>query len=130
MGKLASLLNKVYATVRSGSELERALRLVAKNELSEQEFFKELLGADIYVLVQDVAQKKNIILVAELDGKRMIPVFSSVEKIKLFVKQKHRYTKIKGREFFSLIKDTEPVMLNPGDSCSKTFSVKEVAKLI
>jgi hypothetical protein len=130
MGKLTKMLQQVYTAWRYDSKLEGALRMAAKGRLTEQEFNDMLLSSEVYVLVQDVsANRKNIILVAELDGKRMIPVFSAVEKIKLFVKQKQRYTKIQGKEFFSLIKGTEPVVLNPGDSCSKTFSVEDVACL-
>jgi hypothetical protein len=130
MGKLADFLRWVYTTVRYGNELEKALSLAAKGRLKHNEFCKVLLSSDVYVLVQDAAENpQKVILVAEVDGKRIIPIFSSVERINKFIKQKQQYTKITVKEFFVLIKDTEPVVLNPGNTYSKTFSVKEVAGL-
>lgn len=130
MGKLINWIEQIYTKAIYGNKLEHYIKLAAKNKLPCEKLYETLLYSDVYVLVQDVtAHKKNIILVAEHEGKRMIPVFSTPEKIKLFIKQKQQYIKIQGKEFFSLIKNTEPVVLNLGDTWSYALSIEEVARI-
>lgn len=118
--------------------LEQCLISAADHPSSRPRFYEELAKSDIFVITKSPVEIKNGIIEANttisirnviLDGKRYIPIFTSVLRLQKFINEPESYIGINSLDFFNLTKGAD-VMLNPGSDYGKSFLVSEIASIL
>lgn len=122
------------------NRLEALLMQAAKEPGAEPEFLRELMSADLYVLVVpkqnqtgrftaepgDTIQIKGI----TIKDRQVIPVFTSELRLREYIREQEIQAKLNGNALFSMIaQQQDGILLNPASSYGKEFTYEEVVSL-
>jgi hypothetical protein len=122
------------------NNLERLLIAAATDPASRPRFYQELLKSEIYAVqfgaasqqksttqfkTGDTVQLRNL----KINGKTYIPIFSSLQRLREFIKEEVNYISMNARDFFTLVGGSE-VILNPGAEYGKEFTGPEIESMI
>lgn len=121
--------------------LEEYLILEANDVLKRPELYKELMNSYIYLLgkfndkhngsgyyIAKEGEKIEIRLL-EVQGKMMIPIFSSLQRLSEFIKEEEKYLFIGFKELVDNVTDMD-VIMNPSSQYSKMFTVDEIKNIL
>ena len=122
------------------NRLEALLMQAAVKASLRPEFYKELLTADLYVLIlpqenqsgKFIAQPGDMISVkgSVFNGKQLIPIFSSERRLREYITVQENLAKINGQSLFVMFAaQNQGVILNPGSGYGKEFTAQEIAGL-
>ncbi|HEY4078347.1 MAG TPA: enhanced serine sensitivity protein SseB C-terminal domain-containing protein [Rhizomicrobium sp.] len=123
------------------NDLEKALVRAVQEPSAAPDFYRLLLESQLLVIGAaegqesatqqfSVAPGANLKLeIGEADGRKFLPVFSSVTRIQAYVKQESRYLALNGRDLLETTRGA-PVVLNPGSEYGKNLAPDEVAQLL
>lgn len=123
------------------NRLEALLMQAANDPGARPEFYKELLVADLFVLIapqgrpfgSHVAQQGETLSIKGItvEGRKLIPVFTSERRLREYIQAKDSLAKLNGRALFSMIVQQENgVVLNPASGYGKEFTFQEVSSLV
>ncbi len=121
--------------------LEEYLILGANDVLRSPDFYKELMNSYIYLLgkfrkehngsgyfIAKEGEKIEIRLL-EVQGKMMIPIFSSLQRLREFIKEEEKYLFIGFKELIENAADVD-VIMNPSSQYGKIFTVDEIKNIL
>lgn len=122
------------------NRLEALLMQAAVKASLRPEFYKELLTADLYVLIlpqenqsgKFIAQPGDTLSIKGnvFNGKQLIPIFSSERRLREYITTQENLAKINGQSLFAMFADqNQGVILNPGSGYGKEFTAQEIAGL-
>ncbi|WP_317205402.1 enhanced serine sensitivity protein SseB C-terminal domain-containing protein [Janthinobacterium sp.] len=120
------------------SDLERLLRLAARDAARRPEFYRALLAADVYVvgateLVQSgragVGERIAIEHWTRADGAVIIPFFSSLAALQRAIDAECDYLQLSARALFEITRGAA-LALNPKSPYSRAFPPAEVAAML
>ena len=122
------------------NRLEALLMQAAVKASLRPEFYKELLTADLFVLIlprenqsgKFIAQPGDTISVkgGVFNGKQLIPIFSSERRLREYISGNEIQAKINGHALFTMFAEqNQGVILNPGSGYGKEFTAQEIAGL-
>ncbi|HEX8229675.1 MAG TPA: enhanced serine sensitivity protein SseB C-terminal domain-containing protein [Chloroflexia bacterium] len=125
------------------NELERLLVQAATDPGARPAFYRAFLEGDLLVLGyagESPSDEAGMIHLPEgstvsiaswqdQEGREVIPVFSSMERLRKSIEQEGRYLKLKGTALLEIVGDELPIMLNPRSDYGKEFVPKELASL-
>lgn len=122
------------------NELERKLAQAAREPAFRPEFYRALLEAEIFVIgSSDLpgegratlpdGTKLAIETWKKADGTAVIPFFTSVEAMKLAIKDEPRFMVMAARKFFELTLGAR-LVINPASAAAKEFAPQEVKTLL
>lgn len=103
-------------------------------------FYRELLGSDLFVLgvagrggeAKFVAEEGDTIQIAHwssADGRSVIPMFSSLQRLTEAITREESYIRLGARALMEMTEGT-PIVLNPGSMYGKEFTPSEVKGLL
>lgn len=123
------------------NDLERSLVRAATDPAHRPQFYRDFTASDIFIIQHGArpperhgetvlnegahVQIRNI----EHNGKLHIPIFSSLERLRVLLTGEAAYLGINALEFLRMTKDT-PLLLNPGSSYGKEFTESEIASIL
>jgi len=122
------------------NRLEALLMQAANDPAARPEFNKELLAAELFVLIvpgerphgRYVAQEGDTLSIKgiNIEGRKLIPVFTSERRMREYIQAQDNLAKLNGGVLFSMIASQyDAVVLNPASSYGKEFTKEEVASL-
>ncbi len=122
------------------NNLEKSLMTAATNPASRPQFYRDLLEADILVIQygesnldiqNDVLQQGAELKIQhiERDGLAWLPIFSSLPRLRQFIRSESTYLQFKARDFFEITRGAY-VVLNPGSDYGKEFIPQEIAGML
>lgn len=123
------------------NKLEDALVRAVSDRSAAPEFYRLLLESDILVLGTVAGQENNndafsappgseLSLVAgEKNGKKFLPIFSSLTRMQDYVKAESKYLTVNGRGLFETTRGA-PLVLNPASEYGKELAPHEIAMLL
>lgn len=122
------------------NRLEALLMQAAVKASLRPEFYKELLTAELYVLIlpqenqsgKFIAQPGDVLSVkgGVFNGKQLIPIFSSERRLREYITAQENLAKINGQSLFVMFAaQNQGVILNPGSGYGKEFTAQEIAGL-
>lgn len=119
--------------------LEEKLVKAITEPSARPDFYNELRNSEIYTIQggpSPVQEKTELtagqsvqLLSVEMDGKRYLPIFSSLTRMQDFIKEPVQYLAINALHFFNLTKGAD-VLLNPGSPFGKEFSAREIESIL
>lgn len=118
--------------------LENMLEKATRDASFHDEFYRTFCHAEVFVVLLGSSAQGNITLPketsltlqeAEYQGKRYIPVFSSLEKLSTFIKTDANYMAIRGINLLGMVKNIE-LLLNPGAPYGKVFTSEEMTNML
>jgi len=116
------------------NSLERLLVEAASKPERRGEFNRALLSARVYVLGTASSQSSGGAKVGlygiSVEGRRVIPAFTSVTRLQEYIKTPQPYVGLVGRDFLELMEPDVGVVLNPASACGKEFFPWEIEKLL
>jgi hypothetical protein len=123
------------------NRLEALLMQAARDPSTRSDFYKELLAADLYVLIvpnerQDgkfVAQPGDRLSIKGItvEGRKLIPVFSSELRLREYIQSQDHLAKLNGQALLSMIQaQDQGIVLNPASSYGKEFTPDEIGALV
>jgi hypothetical protein len=123
------------------NRLEALLMQAANDPGARPEFYRELLIADLVVLIAPgsrpygkyVAQAGETLSIKgiTIEGKKLIPVFTSERRLQEYIRADDHLAKLNGRALLSMIAGQgDGIVLNPASSYGKEFTRQEVAALV
>ena len=123
------------------NKLESLLIEAAQNPVRRLEFYKQLLESDVYVLGSIDQDEKEGIFTAEkgrklhiqqimVEDKVMIPIFSSLKRLSMFISKQENYFRINFRDLFEMKNDNLDVILNPNALYGKIFTSGEIKSIL
>jgi hypothetical protein len=123
------------------NRLEALLIQAANDPGARPEFYKELLVSDLYVLIvsgdrpygTQVAQEGERLSIKgiTLNGRKLIPVFTSERRLREFIHEEESLAKLDGQALFSMIAaQHDGIVLNPASSYGKEFTSQEIRALV
>jgi len=118
------------------NDLEKSLVNAAIHPSQRPQFYRDLLEADVFVIhtgesslrvqngvLQSPAELK--IPSIQRDGQSWLPIFSSLQRLREFIRSDATYIQIKARDFFKITRGAY-VILNPGSDYGKEFTPQEI----
>jgi len=122
------------------NDLERSLVKAATDPAHRPQFYRDFVGADIFVVQRGpapVAEEHRALskgetlelITCEHEGKTVLPIFSSLPRLQVFIKKEACYLAMKASDFLQVTQGTT-LMLNPGSDYGKEFTAKEVASIL
>lgn len=121
------------------NELERSLVMAATDPAHRPQFYRDFLNAEILVIEVDpperahgasVSLEGNVkLLKHDYDGELMIPIFSSLARLRAVLSAPMHYLELRGADLLSMIKDTS-LILNPGAPYGKVLTPSEIAGML
>lgn len=123
------------------NRLEALLMQAANDPGTRPEFYKELLVTDLFVLIASggrpygnyVAQEGETLSIKGItvDGRKLIPVFTSERRLQEFIRAEESLAKINGQALFAMIAaQNDGIVLNPASSYGKEFTPQEIRVLV
>lgn len=123
------------------NRLEALLMQAANDPGVRPEFYKELLAADLFVLIvpgdrphgRYVAQEGDTLSIKgiNVEGRKLIPIFTSERRLREYIEAQDNLAQLNGRVLLSMIAaQNDGAVLNPASSFGKEFTQQEVASLI
>jgi hypothetical protein len=121
--------------------LEEALMRASRNAMSRREFERLLLESDLIVIGRIEGRdtvpngsalapdEKLQIASTERDGKRYIPVFSSMTRLKDYLKKDAGYVALKGRALFEMTRGST-LLLNLGADFGRELLPEEIGTIL
>jgi len=136
--KLPSSQNKKFFPE---NRLEALLMQAANDPGIRPEFYKELLVADLFVLIVPenrphgnyVAQEGETLSIKSInvEGRKLIPVFTSERRLREYIQAQDNLAQLNGHVLFSMIAaQHNGIVLNPASSYGKEFTPQEVDSLV
>jgi hypothetical protein len=125
----------------SENKLEEALVAAVKNPATAPNFYRLLLESDLLVLgtvngeqapserFHAEAGSAFSFVSGERDGRRFLPIFSSLTRMQAYVKEESKYLRIKGRDLLEITRGA-PIVLNPDSEYGNALSTEQVALLL
>jgi hypothetical protein len=122
------------------NDLEKALMRAANESAARPDFGRQLLASGLYVIgTPDTPQNPGTMRLAsgeklhlvsvEKDGRKYLPVFSSLGRLQASVSGQQSYIALNGRTLFEMTKGSHFV-LNPGSDYGKELPPGEIAMLL
>jgi hypothetical protein len=122
------------------NRLEALLMQAAKDPGARPEFYKELLAADLFVLIipgnrpygKHIAQNGDTLSIKGIDfnGRKLIPVFTSERRLQEYIQASDNLATLNGHALLSMIAaQNNGIVLNPASNYGKEFTQSEVASL-
>lgn len=123
------------------NKLEEALVQAVKDPQGAGAFLRLLLESELLVLGTVEGQEnatdrfsvqpgsKVALVTGEKDGRKFLPVFTSLARMQEYVREESRYLSINGRALLDLTRGA-PVILNPASDYGREFTPDEVARLL
>lgn len=123
------------------NRLEALLMQAAKDPGTRPEFYKELLAADLFVLIAQagrpygsyVARPGETLSIKGItvEGRKLIPVFTSERRLREYIQAEESLAKLNGQALFSMIvQQQNGIVLNPASGYGKEFTFQEVSSLV
>ncbi len=123
------------------NRLEALLMQAATDPGTRPEFYKELLAADLFVLIvpgdrpygEYIAQEGETLSIKGItvEGRKLIPVFTAERRLREYIQSQDNLAKLNGHSLLSMIAaQHQGVVLNPASSYGKEFTPQEVASLV
>lgn len=123
------------------NRLEFLLIEASQNPGQRLEFYKKLLESDIFILGNTnqeteegllTIKKGQQIKIAQImvEGEYMIPIFSSLTRLKMFITNEESYLRINFKSLFQMKNDDTDVILNPNASYGKIFTSQEIRGIL
>jgi hypothetical protein len=123
------------------NRLEALLMQAANDPATRPEFYKELLAADLFVLIipgnrphgKYIAESGDTLSIKGIDvqGRKLIPVFTSERRLREYIQAQDNLAVLNGHALLSMIAaQNEAVVLNPASSYGKEFTQNEIASLL
>ncbi|MEC0238546.1 enhanced serine sensitivity protein SseB C-terminal domain-containing protein [Paenibacillus dokdonensis] len=119
--------------------LEEKLAKAVNEPSARPDFYNELRNSEIYTIqggTTPVQEKTELtagqsvqLLSVEMNGKRYVPIFSSLSRMQDFIKEPVQYLAINALHFFELTKGAD-ILLNPGSPFGKEFSAREIESIL
>ncbi len=122
------------------NDLERSLVKAAVDPAYRPQFYRDLLGAELF-MPQDGKSESGLgkssvakdevleLMTFEHEGKRLIPLFSSLERLREFIEEETQYLLMKAIDLFQITRG-EMLVLNPGADFGKEFTPEEVTWML
>ncbi len=123
------------------NELEKMLVEAVRNPAAGPVFYRLLLESDLLVLGSP-ADKENAseqfslepgdrlnLVSGEKDGKRYLPIFSSLKRMQDYIQDESKYLRVNGRALLDLTRGA-PVTLNPASEYGKELTADQVRQLL
>lgn len=128
------------ANFKPENNLETSLIKAATDPGHRPQFYKDLVGSDIFVIEEGslpatdgkvtLQQSQELkIRNIEWNGKPVIPVFSSLTRLQAFIQREVTYACLNALEFMKISAGSE-WLLNPGSPYGKEFTKEEIASMI
>lgn len=123
------------------NDLERSLTKAAADPAHRPQFYRDFMASDIFIIQHGVRPPEsdgrtvlkegaNIqIRNVEHNGKLHIPIFSSLERLRVLLTGEATYLGINAFEFLRITKGS-PLLLNPGSDYGKEFTETEIASIL
>lgn len=123
------------------NRLEALLVQAANDPGARPEFYKELLAAELYVLIvpgdrpdgKFVAQPGDHLSIKGVlvEGRKLIPVFTSELRLREYIRSQDHLAKLNGQSLFSMIAAQDNgIVLNPASGYGKEFTREEIVSLV
>ena len=123
------------------NRLEALLMQAANDPGARPEFYKELLAADLFVLIAPgnrpqgryVAQEGETLSIKgiNVEGRKLIPVFTAERRLQEYIQAQDHLAKLNGRALLSMIvAQNNGIVLNPASSYGKEFTPQEFVSLV
>ncbi|HET9910738.1 MAG TPA: enhanced serine sensitivity protein SseB C-terminal domain-containing protein [Anaerolineales bacterium] len=123
------------------NRLEALLMQAANDPSTRPEFYKELLVADLFVLIAPgdhpygnfVAQPGETLSIKGItvEGRKLIPVFTSERRLREYIQAQDSQARLNGRALLSMIAtQNDGIVLNPASGYGKEFTSHEVISLV
>jgi hypothetical protein len=122
------------------NQLEQLLAAAVQDPGRRPDFYRALLESDLYVLGtthrdegeftagEDTRMEVHVL---EVDGRPVIPIFSSVTRIQEFIDREETYLRMNGRALLSTVAGSGTgLVLNPGSAYGKEFTPAEIVALV
>jgi hypothetical protein len=120
--------------------LERSLVRAMQDPAHRPRFYRDFLKADVYAIQQGPvparATRQRLqegtriqLVVMEIEGRKFIPIFSSVQRISAVIKEPVAYMGVNTEKLLKMTRG-EHVILNPGSECGKKFGRDEITALL
>ncbi|HEU0162466.1 MAG TPA: enhanced serine sensitivity protein SseB C-terminal domain-containing protein [Rhizomicrobium sp.] len=123
------------------NELEAALVRAVQDPAAAAEFYRLLLESELLVLGtaegrEEATEKFNLesgnrlnLVTGEQDGRKYLPVFSSIARMQEYIKEDSKYLSMVGRDLFDTTRGA-PLILNPASEYGKQLAPHEIAQLL
>jgi hypothetical protein len=122
------------------NDLEKSLMNAATNPAARPQFSRDILDSDIYIINarDDQLNIQNNVLQAgsqlniqsfERNGQSWLPIFTSLQHLREYIRADVNYLQMRGRDFFEITRGAY-VMLNPGFPCGKEFFPEEIQQML
>jgi SseB protein C-terminal domain/SseB protein N-terminal domain len=110
------------------NDLEKALVRAVTEAAARPEFYRQLLGSDLLILGSLDGSRLQIVSV-QGKGTSMHPVFSSLTRLRAYIRDKQDYLELNGRSLFEMTKGATFV-LNPNSPYGKELLPGEIEALL
>src|SRR5262245_36368905 len=118
------------------NQFERILMKAASDPAQRPQFYKDLTGAELFFIQEGPLPEKNERIVLEEEqslqireieqnGKRYIPVFSSLPRLQAVIESEVSFMALNALEFMKITRGAE-LILNPGSDYAKEFTREEI----
>ena len=120
------------------NDLERSLMKAADDPAHRPQFYRDLAGADLFVVQHggDLPEQEQPVMLQagssvqlrhmERDGKTYLPIFTSLRRLEAVLPDKATYLRMNAREFLKLTRGAT-LLLNPGSAYGKEITPEEAA---
>lgn len=118
--------------------VEQALAVAMRDPGARPEFYRLLLESDVYAVTansQEELRKGSLgaaglkLVLFESNGEKIVPFYTSAEKLEGALKQHAGWVRLQARDFFRIVSKAHSV-LNAGDDEQWTFCPADVAALL
>lgn len=127
------------STFTPANELERLLLAAVADLAARPAFYRALPKHELFVITEGrkLATEEKVTLnnepiqvrMIEWDGEEFAPIFSSVDRIGVFVTEQVGYLALQGRDMLQVLRGKN-LFLNPGSQVARTFGHQEVDALL
>ena len=114
------------------AELERALELAAAEPGHRPGFFRLLIDALVWVLIEGSPRmgQSGVVTWLRNDGARIIPVFSSIAALKVGDHRAPRVAKVRCRDLLSCLQSPTGIHINPDSQANCVIEPGEVTTFL
>ncbi|MES2202328.1 MAG: SseB family protein [candidate division FCPU426 bacterium] len=93
-------------------------------------FYAALLEADLYVGGSFRGPGEADLQFYDVDGEKVLPVFSDVGRLQRVLGPQAAWLKFKGRDILQTLRDRKPLVLNPFSEFGREFDEAELAEIL
>lgn len=138
-GRCKSTKSRNNMTFQPENKLEISLMKAATEPEHRPQFIRDLVESKLFIIQhgdqqpahERVLEEGYQLLLGniEANGKKYIPVFSSLKRLQMFINQEVTYMGINTLDLFNVIKGAD-VILNPGADYGKEFLSHEILSIL